>query len=68
MGLETETSQNPLGFGIYRNLVSGRVLIFRNSNPEPSPKPKTSFDYTKTSFMITLIKLDQNHLPRAIIG
>ncbi|GBC10035.1 hypothetical protein RclHR1_00930013 [Rhizophagus clarus] len=42
MGSETETSRNPLGLGIYRNLVSGCASISRIPNPEflPNLPPK----------------------------
>jgi len=35
MGPETETSRNPLGLGIYRNLVSECAFISRIPNPDP---------------------------------
>src|SRR2546423_1025454 len=34
MGPKIETTRNPLGLGIYRNLILGSIFIFRIPNPE----------------------------------
>jgi hypothetical protein len=58
MGPETETSRNPLGFGVCTYFPKPETR-----NPKSSPKPELVSIIPKPHFMITLIKLDQNHLP-----
>jgi hypothetical protein len=54
MGPETETTRNPLGLGICRNLVSGSVLISRNPTLETNPETQNCFGYPETHVMIMM--------------